>query len=57
MMMGYATDETPEMMPLPILLAHKLTHGLATDRRSGLAPWLRPDAKSQVSVASRTAGR
>jgi len=51
MMMGYATDETPEMMPLPILLAHKLTHGLAADRRSGAAKWLRPDAKSQVSVA------
>jgi S-adenosylmethionine synthetase len=51
MMMGYATDETPEMMPLPILLAHKLTRGLATDRRSAAATWLRPDAKSQVSVA------
>jgi S-adenosylmethionine synthetase len=50
MMFGYATDETPELMPLPILLAHRLTRGLATDRRSGKFPWLRPDAKSQVSV-------
>jgi S-adenosylmethionine synthetase len=50
MMFGYATDETPELMPLPILLAHRLTHGLADDRRSGKYPWIRPDAKSQVSV-------
>ncbi len=50
MMFGYATAETPELMPLPILLAHRLTRGLADDRRSGQYPWLRPDAKSQVSV-------
>ncbi len=50
MMFGYATDETPELMPLPILLAHRLTRGLAEDRRSGAFPWIRPDAKSQVSV-------
>jgi S-adenosylmethionine synthetase len=50
MMFGYATDETPELMPLPILLAHRLTRGLADDRRSGKYDWLRPDAKSQVSV-------
>ncbi len=49
-MFGYATDETPELLPLPILLAHRLTRGLAEDRRSGQYPWLRPDAKSQVSV-------
>ena len=51
MMMGYATDESPEMMPLPILLAHGLTRGMAEDRRKGNPAWLRPDAKSQVSVA------
>jgi S-adenosylmethionine synthetase len=50
MMFGYATDETPELMPLPILLAHRLTRGLADDRRSGKYTWIRPDAKSQVSV-------
>jgi S-adenosylmethionine synthetase len=50
MMFGYATNETPELMPLPILLAHRLTKGLADDRRSGNYPWICPDAKSQVSV-------
>jgi len=52
MMYGYATDETPELMPMPVFLAHKLTRGLAEDRRSKKEPsaWLRPDAKSQVSV-------
>lgn len=49
-MFGYASDETPELMPLPIMLAHRLTHGLAVDRKSGKYPWIRPDAKSQVSV-------
>lgn len=49
-MFGFATDETPELMPLPILLAHRLTAGLADDRRSGRFPWIRPDAKSQVAV-------
>src|SRR5207249_3717261 len=48
---GYATSETPERMPLPILLAHALSRGLAEDRRSGAFPWLRPDGKTQVSVA------
>jgi len=48
-MFGYATDESAELMPLPILLAHRLTEGLAEDRKSGKYDWLRPDSKSQVS--------
>jgi len=49
-MFGYATDESPEMMPLPILLAHRLTKAMADDRKSGKYNWLRPDSKSQVSL-------
>jgi S-adenosylmethionine synthetase len=50
-MFGYASDESDELMPLPILLAHKLTYGLAQDRKSNRVDFLRPDSKSQVSVA------
>ena len=49
-MFGYACSETPELMPLPMFLAHQLTKGLAEDRKSGKYSWLCPDAKSQVSV-------
>jgi S-adenosylmethionine synthetase len=49
-MFGYATDESPELMPLPLLLAHRLTKGLTDDRKAEKVSWLRPDSKSQVSV-------
>jgi S-adenosylmethionine synthetase len=48
---GYATSETPQRLPLTLVLAHALSRGLAEDRRSGAVPWLRPDGKTQVSVA------
>ena len=49
-MFGYATDESAELMPLPILLAHKLMKAMAEDRKMGKYNWLRPDSKSQVSL-------
>src|SRR5207244_10489556 len=50
LMFGYASDETPELMPAPIMFAHRLGRELTRVRKSGRVPWLRPDAKSQVSV-------
>lgn len=49
MMFGYACDETPELMPAPIIFAHRLVRRQAELRRSGFLPWLQPDAKSQVT--------
>jgi len=50
LMFGYATNETPELMPMPLIMAHQLTRRLSTARRSGQLDWLRPDGKSQVSI-------
>src|ERR1700689_1754423 len=50
LMFGYARDETPELMPAPIMFAHRLGRELTRIRKSGKVKWLRPDAKSQVSV-------
>jgi len=50
LMFGYACNETPELMPTPVMFAHRLGRLLTKIRKSGKAPWLRPDAKSQVSI-------
>jgi len=56
LMFGYATSETPELMPLTIVLAHKLNKALSVARRTGALPWLRPDTKTQVTIEYKRDG-
>lgn len=55
-MFGYATDETPEMLPLTVLLSHKLNMAMSAARRDGSLSWLRPDSKTQVTVEYKNEG-
>jgi S-adenosylmethionine synthetase len=55
-MFGYATDETEELMPLTIMLAHKLNAAMAVARRTGALPWLLPDSKTQVTIEYKKDG-
>jgi S-adenosylmethionine synthetase len=53
MMFGFAVNETPELMPAPLMFAQRITHRLADQRKSGKLPWLRPDGKAQVTIEYR----
>ena len=56
-MFGYACDETPELMPMPIVLAHRIMRKLTDLRKAGKMPWVRPDSKSQVTVEYDASGK